>query len=51
MHLLLAKYNLDSPVSLDGISKFQYDQLSEVEALLSEQMLDLEKQLCGYSNH
>jgi len=45
MHLLLAKYNLDSPKQLDGIPKFQFEQLSKVEALLKEQMLDLEKQL------
>jgi transposase len=45
MHLLLAKYNLDSPDQLDDIPKYQYDQLTEVETLLSEQMLDLEKQL------
>ena len=45
MHLLLAKYNYDSPTQLTGIPKFQYEQLSEVEALLNEQMLDLEKQL------
>jgi transposase len=45
MHLLLAKYNYDSPTQLSGIPKFQYEQLSEVEALLNDQMLDLEKQL------
>ena len=45
MQLLLAKYNFDSPTQLSGIPKFQYEQLSEVEALLDEQMLDLEKQL------
>ncbi len=45
MHLLLAKYNLDSPVQLDSIPRFQFEQLTEVEALLKEQMLDLEKQL------
>src|SRR5574337_1779459 len=45
MQLLLAKYNLDSPTELSGIPKFQYEQLSEVEALLDEQMLNLEKQL------
>ena len=45
MHLLLAKYNYDTPTQLTGIPKFQYDQLSEVEELLNEQMLDLEKQL------
>jgi len=45
MQLLLAKYNFDSPTQLLGIPKFQYDQLSEVEALLDEQMLELEKQL------
>jgi transposase len=48
MHLLLAKYNYDSPTQLSGIPKFQYDQLSEVETLLSEQMLELEKQLYPY---
>jgi len=45
MHLLLAKYNLDSPEQLDTIPRFQFDQLSEVEELLKEQILDLEKQL------
>ena len=45
MQLLLAKYNFDSPTQLTGIPKFQYQQLSEVEQLLDEQMLDLEKQL------
>jgi transposase len=45
MQLLLAKYNFDSPSQLSGIPKFQYEQLSEVEALLNDQMLDLEKQL------
>ena len=45
MHLLLAKYNLDSPNQLDSIPKFQFEQLSEVESLFQEQMLDLEKQL------
>jgi transposase len=45
MQLLLAKYNLYSPTQLTGIAEFQYQQLSEVEQLLSEQMLDLEKQL------
>jgi transposase len=45
MHLLLAKYNYDSPTQLTGIPKFQFEQLSEVEVLLNEQMLDLEKQL------
>jgi len=45
MHLLLAKYNYDSPTQLTGIQQFQYQQLSEVEALLNEQILDLEKQL------
>ena len=48
MHLLLAKYNYDSPTQLTGIPKFQYEQLTEVEALLKEQMLDLEKQLYPY---
>jgi transposase len=45
MQLLLAKYNFDSPTQLTGIPKFQYEQLSEVEEILNEQMLDLEKQL------
>jgi transposase len=45
MQLLLAKYNFDSPTELTGIPKFQYEQLSDVEALLNDQMLDLEKQL------
>jgi transposase len=45
MQLLLAKYNYDSPTELTGIPEFQYAQLSEVEELLNEQMLDLEKQL------
>lgn len=45
MQLLLAKYNFDSPTQLTGIPKFQYEQFSEVEKLLDEQMLDLEKQL------
>jgi len=45
MHLLLAKYNYDSPTQLTGIPEFQYQQLSEVESLLDEQMLELEKQL------
>ena len=48
MQLLLAKYNYDSPTQLSGIPKFQYEQLTEVEALLNEQMLDLEKQLYPY---
>jgi len=45
MHLLLSKYNIDSPDQLEDIPKFQYEQLAEVETLLSEQILDLEKQL------
>jgi transposase len=45
MHLLLAKYNFDSPTQLSGIPKFQYEQLTEAEVLLKEQILDLEKQL------
>ena len=45
MQMLLAKYNFDSPTQLSGITKFQYEQLSEVEEILNEQMLDLEKQL------
>src|SRR5690606_33854266 len=44
MQLLLAKYNFDSPTQLTGISEFQYHQVSEVEQLPDEQMLDLEKQ-------
>ena len=45
MHLLLAKYNYSSPEQLIGIAKYQYEQLTEVEELLDNQMLDLEKQL------
>jgi transposase len=45
MQLLLAKYNFDSPTDLSGIPAFQYQQLTDVEQLLDEQMLDLEKQL------
>ena len=45
MHLLLAKYNLSSADELTGIAKYQYSQLSEVEQLLDNQALDLEKQL------
>ena len=45
MQMLLAKYNFDSPTQLSGITKFQYEQLSEVEEILNEQMLELEKQL------
>jgi transposase len=45
MHLLLAKYNLDSPDHLQGVARFQFDQLLELEQLLAEQILDLEKQL------
>jgi transposase len=45
MHLLLAKFNFNSPTQLNGIPKFQYDQLSELQTLLKEQILDLEKQL------
>jgi len=45
MQLLLAKYNLTSPDDLDEIPRYQYNQLCEVEALLKEQMLNLEKQL------
>jgi transposase len=48
MHLLLAKYNYDSSTQLTGIPEFQYQQLSEVESLLDEQMLELEKQLYPY---
>ena len=45
MHLLLAKYNFSSPDELEGISRYQYEQLEDVEALFKEQILDLEKQL------
>lgn len=45
MHLLLAKYNYDSPTQLTGIAKYQFDQLTEIEELLDSQILDLEKQL------
>lgn len=45
MHLFLAKYNYDSPSQLTGIAEYQYKQLVEVEELLNEQILDLEKQL------
>jgi len=45
MHLLLAKYNYDSPSQLTGIAEYQYEQLTEVEELLNNQVLDLEKQL------
>jgi transposase len=45
MHLLLAKFNFNSPTQLQGITKFQYEQLSELQDLLNEQILDLEKQL------
>jgi len=45
MQLLLAKYNLVSSEQLEEIPRYQYEQLSEVESLLKEQMLDLEKQL------
>ena len=45
MHLLLAKYNLDSPEHLQGVARFQFDQLVELEQLLKEHILDLEKQL------
>ena len=45
MHLLLAKFNFQSPTELNGIPKFQYDQLSELETLLNEQIIDIEKQL------
>jgi transposase len=45
MHLLLAKYNYDSPNQLSGISKYQFDQLFDLESLLKEQIIDLEKQL------
>src|SRR5690606_36699292 len=45
LHLVLSKYNYASPTQSTGIPEFQYQQLSEVEQLLDEQMLDLEKQL------
>lgn len=45
MHLLLAKYNYDNPSNLNGIAKYQYNQLTEVETLLAEQIIALEKQL------
>lgn len=45
MHLLLAKYNFDNPSQLIGISKYQYQQLANLESLLNHQILDLEKQL------
>jgi transposase len=45
IHLLLDKHNLDTPDQLEGISRYQYQQLSELEALLSKQILNLEKQL------
>jgi len=45
MHLLLAKYNLDSPDHLHGVARFQFEQLRELEQILKEQILDLEKQL------
>jgi transposase len=45
MQLLLAKFNYSSPTQLTGIAKYQYGQLAEVEELLDNQMLDLEKQL------
>jgi transposase len=48
MHLLLAKYNYDSPSQLKGIAEYQYNQLAEIESLLKEQILDLEKQLYPY---
>ncbi len=41
IHLLLAKYNYDSPNHLSGISKNQYNQLSDTETLLREQTLGL----------
>jgi transposase len=45
MHLLLAKYNLSSSSDLFGIAKYQFDQLADLEVLLKDQILDLEKQL------
>ena len=45
MHLLLAKFNFQSPTELNGIPKFQYDQLYELQTLLNEQIIDIEKQL------
>lgn len=48
MHLLLAKFNFDNPSQLIGISKYQYQQLENLESLLNDQILDLEKQLYPY---
>ena len=45
MHLILAKFNFQSPTELNGIPKFQYDQLYELQTLLNEQIIDIEKQL------
>ena len=45
MQLLLAKYNFTSPDDLGEIPSYQYNQLCEVEVLLKEQMLNLEKRL------
>jgi len=45
MHLILAKFNFQSPTELNGIPKFQYDQLYELQTLLKEQIIDIEKQL------
>ncbi|MBK8946446.1 MAG: transposase [Ignavibacteriae bacterium] len=45
MYLLLAKFNFDNPSQLFGISKYQYQQLANLESLLNDQILDLEKQL------
>ena len=45
MKLLLAKYNLSASSDLFGIAKYQYDQLANLNSLLNEQILDLEKQL------
>lgn len=45
MHLLLAKYNITEPDQLNGIAKYQFDQLTEVEKMLDNQALNLEKQL------
>jgi len=45
MHLLLAKFIFVNPSQLIGISKYQYQQLANLESLLNDQILDLEKQL------
>lgn len=45
MHLLLAKYNYESPEQLTGIAEYQFEQLAETELLLKKQILNLEKQI------